>query len=153
MTLLSQFATILLGLLAGGSLLIATGLVPYWQSLKPAEFTRVFEANLAPVGGTMAVLTVLGTGSVMIVAGLALWMKLPNRLWLAAAATAALAMVATLPLYFGDANPLLAGGALSASATIAELATWQKMHWFRTVMGFLGLCCAVRAGYVTEKSN
>ncbi|WFE91087.1 DUF1772 domain-containing protein [Roseibium porphyridii] len=151
MKALLQFAAVLLGLLAGGSLLIATGLVPYWRSLDPAEFAQVFSANLLPVGGTMAVLTVLGTGSVMTVAAISIWKKQPTRFWLAAAAAATLLMVATLPAYFGTANPLLAGGTLGADASTAELATWQQMHWFRTVMGILGFYCAVRAGYVSEK--
>ena len=38
MKMFSQFATTMFGLLAGGMMLIATGLVPYWRSLDPAEF-------------------------------------------------------------------------------------------------------------------
>jgi len=150
---LSQFAIAMFGLLAGGTLLIAMGLVPYWQSLNPAEFTEVFRANLPTVGGTMAVLTVLGTVSMAVAAGHALWKKRANRLWLAAGAAATLMMVATVPFYFGAANPLLASGTLSAEAITAELATWQQVHWLRTLIGLLGLFCAVRAAYVTENSN
>ena len=153
MKLLSQITTTLLALLAGGSFLIAVGLVPYWQALNPTEFTQVFGASLSPVGGTMAVLTVLGAGLIVTVGLLALWKKQPNRLWLAASATATLTMVATVPLYFGAANPLLAGGTLSADAVTAEFGTWQRVHWFRTVMAIAGLFCAVRAGYVTEAND
>lgn len=152
MKMFSQFATTMFGLLAGGMVLIATGLVPYWRSLDPAEFTQVFATSLPTVGGTMIVLTILGTASMVAAAGLALWKKLPNRLWLAAGAAATLVMLACVPLYFGAANPLLAGGTLSADAITAELATWQQMHWFRTVIGILGVFCAVRAGYVTDKA-
>lgn len=150
MKIFTQIATTLVGLLAGGSLLIAIGLAPYWGSLDPAEFTEVFAANLSPVGGAMAVLTVLGTASMVIVAGLALWRKLPNRFWLAASAAFTLAMITTVPIYFGAANPLLASGTLAAEAIPAEFATWHLWHWFRTVMGIFALFCAVRAGYVTE---
>ena len=153
MTIVPQLATTLLGLLAGGSFLIAIGLAPYWQFLDPTDFTRVFSASLSPVDGTMAILTILGTGSMLISAGLALWKRQPNRLWLAASAAATLMMIVTVPFYFGAANPLLASGTLSADAIPAEFATWQQMHWFRTCMGILGLFCAVRAGYVTEQSN
>lgn len=149
MNTFSQIATALFGLLAGGMVLIATGLGPYWRSLDPAEFTQVFASSLPLVGGTMIALTILGTGSMVLAAGLSLWKKQPGRNWLIAGATATLIMFACVPAYFGAANPLLAGGTLSAEAIAAELATWQQMHWFRTVIGVFGLFCAVRAGYAT----
>lgn len=133
-------------------MLIAFGLVPYWRSLDPAEFTTVFSTSLPTVGGTMIFLTILGTGTIVIAAGVAAWKKLPSRNWLIAGAAGALIMLATVPFYFGAANPLLAGGTLSAEEITAELATWQKMHWFRTVFGVAGLFCATRAGYQRPKS-
>lgn len=151
MKFFSQLATTMFGLLAGGMLLIATGLVPYWRSLDPTEFTQVFSTSLPTVAGTMIVLTILGTGSMVLAAGLALWKKLPNRMWLATGAAATLIMLVCVPLYFGAANTLLAGGTLSAEAITAELTTWQQIHWFRTGVGILGLVCAIRAGYATAK--
>lgn len=153
MKILSQIATTLFGLLAGGMVLIATGLVPYWRALTPTEFTEVFATSLPTVGGTMIVLTILGTGSMVLAAGLALWKKLPNRLWLSAGAAATLVMLVCVPIYFGAANALLAGGTLTPDAITAELATWQQMHWFRTVVGILGLFCAVRAGYASASDG
>ena len=153
MKLLSQTATTLFGLLTGGMVLIATGLVPYWRSLDPAEFTQVFGPSLTTVGGTMIVLTILGTGSMVIAAGFAIWKKLPNRIWLAAGAAATLIMLACVPIYFGTANSLLAGGTLDADAITAELATWQQMHWFRTIVGIIGLFFAVGAGYASTENN
>ena len=84
MKIFSQFATTMFGLLAGGMVLIATGLVPYWRSLEPAAFTQVFAASLPTVGGTMIILTILGTGSMVLAAGLAKWKQLPDRLWCSA---------------------------------------------------------------------
>ncbi|MEL6299418.1 MAG: hypothetical protein AAFQ45_12685 [Pseudomonadota bacterium] len=153
MRIISQFATTMFGLLAGGMVLIATGLVPYWRSLEPAAFTQVFSTSLPTVGGTMIALTILGTGSMVLAAGLAMWKQLPEKLWLVAGAIATLVMLVCVPLYFGAANPLVAGGTLSADAITAELATWQQMHWFRTIVGVLGLFCAVRAGYVASRPN
>lgn len=147
MKIFSQIATTLFGLLAGGMVLIATGLVPYWRALAPTDFTEVFATSLPTVGGTMVVLTILGTGSMVLAAGLALRKKSPNRLWLSAGAAATLVMLVCVPIYFGGANAILAGGTLTPDAITAELATWQQMHWFRTIVGILGLCCAVRAGY------
>ena len=153
MNVLTQIATTFFGLLSGSMVLIATGFVPYWRSLEPAEFTQVFATSLPTVGGTMIVLTILGTSSMVLAAGLALWKRLPNRLWVAAGAAATLIMLVCVPIYFGSANPLLAGGTLSAEAITAELATWQQMHWFRTIVGILGLFCAVRAGYVSVRNS
>lgn len=150
---LSQIATTFFGLLSGGMVLIATGLVPYWRALDPSEFTQFFGTSLPTVGGTMIVLTVLATGTMVLSAGLSLWKKLPNRFWLASGALATLIMLITVPIYFGAANPLLAGETLSPEAITAELATWQQMHWLRTVVGILGLFCAVRAGYATQESS
>lgn len=153
MNIFSQTATVLYGLIAGGMLLIATGLVPYWLALDTVEFTQAFGTSLPTVGGTMIVLTILSTGSIVLTAGLALWKKLPSRVWLSAAAVASLAMLVCVPFYFGAANVALSSGTLSPDAITAERATWQQMHWFRTIVGILGLFCAVRAGYVAEKSN
>lgn len=153
MKLFSQFAITMFGLLAGGMLLIATGLVPYWRSLETAEFTEVFSTSLPAVGGTMIVLTILGTGSMVLAAGLAFWKKTRDRIWLAAGAAATLVMLICVPIYFGAANSLLAGGTLNADAITAELATWQQVHWFRTIVGILGLSFAVRTSYATDKSK
>lgn len=153
MKILSQIATTLFGLLAGGMVLIATGLVPYWRSLTPTEFTEVFATSLPTVGGTMIALTILGTGSMVLAAGLALWKKLPNRLWLSAGAAATLIMLVCVPIYFGAANALLAGGTLTPDTITAELTTWQQVHWFRTVVGILGLFCAMRAGYASASGS
>ncbi len=153
MRLISQIATTLFGLLAGGMTLLAAGLVPYWRALDTAEFTTAFSTSLPTVAGTMIVLTILATASMVLAAGLAILKKLPGRGWLAAGAAATVIMLVTVPLYFGAANPLLAGGTLSAEAIAAELATWQQMHWFRTIVGILGLFCAVRAGYAPQKTN
>ncbi|MEL7356646.1 MAG: hypothetical protein AAFN40_08790 [Cyanobacteria bacterium J06560_6] len=69
MNIFSQVATTLLGLLAGGMVLLALGLVPYWRSLDPVEFTPVFATSLPTVGGTMILLTILGTSTICIAAG------------------------------------------------------------------------------------
>ena len=152
MNIFLQIATTLLALLTGGMVLIAFGLVPYWRSLEPSEFTVAFSTSLPTVGGTMIILTVLSTPAIVAAAAIATWKKLPSRNLLIAGALAALIMLATVPLYFGTANSLLAGGTLSANEIADELVHWQKMHWFRTIMGVAGLFCVVRAGYQSLKN-
>lgn len=153
MKLLSQFATAMFGLLVGGMVLISTGLLPYWTAIDPMEFTKAFAASLPTLGGTMGILTILATVPMILVAGFALWKKQSNKLWLAAGAAATLIMLVTVPIYFGAANLLLAGGTLNAAETSAELATWQQMQWFRTIVGIVGFLCTVRAGYDPAKTN
>jgi len=143
----SQISVTLFGLISGGMLLIATGLVPYWRALDTAAFTEAFSQSLPTVGGTMIVLTILTTGTMVTAAGLAAWKKDPSRLWMSFGAAATLGMLVTVPLYFGTANSVLSVGALDPEAITAELAKWQQMHWIRTTLGILGLFCAVRAGY------
>jgi hypothetical protein len=134
-------------------LLIATGLTPYWREITSAEFTQAFAASLPTLGGTMGILTILATLPMLVAAGFALWKKQSNRLWLAAGAAATLIMLVTVPIYFGAANSLLAGGTLSPDAIVAEVATWQQMHWFRTIIGVVGFLCTVRASGITAKSH
>ena len=53
MNIPTQMAAVLLGLLGGALLLIAMGLVPYWQSLDPTEFTELFRENSPIIAGIM----------------------------------------------------------------------------------------------------
>ena len=149
----SQITTVLFGLLTGGMVLMALGLTPYWRSLEPAEFTKVFASSLPTVGRTMIILTILSTGTIVVAAGLATWKKLPTRSLLIAGAVGALIMLVTVPIYFGTANPLLASGTLEPSEIATELAKWQKIHWFRTTVGVIGLFCTIRAGYSLPKNT
>jgi len=148
----SQVATTLLGLLAGGMVLIALGLVPYWRAIDPAEFTTAFAASLPTVGGTMMILTLLATGSMILAAGVSTWKKAATSRWLIGGAVGTLVMLITVPLYFGAANSLLASGELGASEISSELAKWQQLHWFRTAVSVVALYCAVRSGYA-QPSN
>ena len=143
----TQVASVLFALLTGGMFLIAMGLVPYWQSVDPAEFTQVFNTSLPFVGGTMKNLTMVATLAIIVAAGLAFWQKLPGRYWTTAAAACAVGMFIMVPIYFGAANPTLAGGAGSPTEITAELNRWGQMHWVRTILSLIGMFCAVRAGY------
>ena len=144
----TQISSVFFALLTGGMFLIALGLVPYWQSVDPSEFTEVFNSSLPFVGGTMKNLTVVATLAMIVAAGLAFWKKTPGRNWTIAAAACAVGMFIMVPIYFGAANPTLAGGAGSPAEISAELARWGQMHWIRTTLSIVGMFCAVRGGYV-----
>ena len=147
MNILAQIATVLLGLLGGGLLLLGLGFLPYWQSLDPAEFTALFSANVPLIAAAMKPIGFSAAGITWLATGLAMWKKLPTRHWLLAASVFALCMLATFPVYFVGANAALAAGEMSAAAITAELVQWQQVHWVRTVAAILACLCAVRAGY------
>ena len=85
MNIPTQMAAVLLGLLGGALLLIAMGLVPYWQSLDPTEFTELFRENSPIIAGIMMPLGFTAAGLTWLATGLAVWKKLPSRYWLIAA--------------------------------------------------------------------
>ncbi len=138
MKVFAQISTLLLGLLTGGMVLMAFGLVPYWRSLDPLEFTRMFTNSLPTVGKTLVILTISSTVSVILAAGLAIWKKLPSRYWLTAGAVTTIIVLATVPIYFSSANVLLLHGNLSNIEITSELKTWQEIHMFRTIVVFWG---------------
>ena len=78
----AQIAALLLGLLGGGLLLLGLGLLPYWQSLDPVDFTQLFSGNVPLIGAAMKPLGFSATGITWLAMALAVWKKLPTRNWL-----------------------------------------------------------------------
>ncbi len=147
MNTLAQIAALLLGLLGGALLLLALGLVPYWQSLQPLEFTQWISTNSHYIANTMKPIGFSATGVTLLATGLAVWKKLHTRYWLIAASVCALCMLATFPIYFAGTNAALASGTMSAQEAADTLSTWQIVHWVRTIAAIVGCFCAVKAGY------
>ena len=145
MNIPSQIATVLLGLLAGALLLLAMGLVPYWQALEPSSLVPIFRDNSAHIASFMMPLGFSATGITWLALGLAVWKKMPSRNWLIAASVCALCMLATFPIYFSGANAALAEGAVPATELSNALNQWQLVHWVRTVAALAGCICALKA--------
>ena len=145
MSLIIMAAAGLLGLLGGALLLLALGFAPYWQSLDPAEFSRLFGANAPIIGAAMMPLGFSAAGLTWLSTVLAVWKKLPSRIWLVAASICALCMIMVFPLYFAGANAALIAGEMSGAEITAELTRWEKMHWLRTIAAIVGCFCAINA--------
>ena len=145
MNILPQIATVLLGFLAGALLLLALGLVPYWQALDPASFVPIFRDNSAHIASFMMPLGFSATGLTWLALGLAMWKKTPSRNWLIAASVCALCMLATFPIYFSGANAALAEGAVPVAEISHALSQWQTVHWVRTIAAIAGCVCALKA--------
>ncbi len=145
MNIPTQIATVLLGLLAGALLLLAMGLVPYWQALEPASFVSIFRDNSGHIASFMMPLGFSATGITWVALGLAIWKKMPSKNWLIAASICALCMLATFPIYFSGANAALADGAVPATELANALSQWQLVHWVRTLAATAGCICALKA--------
>ena len=136
-------STASLGLFAGGMLTEGCVLVPYWRSLKPADFFEWYAANGRRLQGFFGPLTSV-TALLALAAGLlSLWEGHPGG-WLAVlAAAVSLAVVATFLLYFQKANASFASASLRAEDVAAQLARWAKWHWWRTGLSFVALASAM----------
>lgn len=142
--LFAFLAVATLGLLAGGMLLIAVAIAPFWASLEPAEFVRGFRESAPLIGQIMFPLGASSTILVVAAAGLARRASSPSLPWFALAAVLAVVVAGTYPLYFASANAALAEGSLDASQVAAELSRWRSWHWARTGAGVVGFLAALR---------
>jgi hypothetical protein len=104
---------LVLGLLAGGMLVIGVSLVSFWKSLSPSDFQAWFASHSHLVGRVMIPLGVGGV-AVTVAAVAACWRgKAPGRGWLLIAAVSAICVMVTYPLFFEATNAAFVHGGLS----------------------------------------
>jgi hypothetical protein len=136
---------LLLGLLAGGMLVIGVSLVSFWKSLSPSDFQAWFASHSHLVGRLMIPLGAGGI-AVTVAAVVACWRRSPTgRRWLLIAAVSALGVMITYPLFFQAINDAFVRGGLSDSAARSLLDRWATWHWIRTGLGTFGFFAALRA--------
>ena len=136
---------LVLGLLAGGMLVIGISLVTFWKSLPPSHFQAWFASHSHLVGRVMIP---LGVGSVAatVAAVVAGWRgPAPARRWLLIAAGSAIGVMVTYPLFFEATNAAFVRGGLSDSEARSLLERWEMWHWIRTGLGVLSFVAALRA--------
>ena len=142
---LMMLTCLLIGLLAGGMLVIGVSFVSLWKSLSPSDFQAWFASYSHLIGRLMIP---LGAGSVAAtLATLVAYWSGPatRRRWLVIAALSAIGVMATYPIFFAGANESLVRGGLSDSAVRSLLDRWATWHWIRTGLGILGFLAALRA--------
>ena len=142
--MLAFASAVLLGLLTGAMLLIACALVPFWQSVPPAEFRAWFAANSGRLGRVMIPLGIASAlasvGSVVTGGSSA------ARGWRLGSAAAALGVGAITMLVNEPANRRFAApDALGDAETTALLGRWAAWHWGRVALGLAGFYSALRA--------
>jgi hypothetical protein len=136
---------LVLGMLAGGMLVIGVSLVSFWKSLSPSDFQAWFASHSHLVGRLMIPLGV-GAIAITVAAVVACWRgSTTARRWLLIAAVSALGVMVTYPLFFEAANAAFERGGLSDAAVRPLLDRWATWHWLRTGLGALGFFAALRA--------
>ena len=136
---------LVLGLLAGGMLVIGVSFVSFWKSLSPSDFQAWFASHSHLVGRLMIPLGV-GSIAVTVAAVVACWRgSAPSRRWLLIAAVSVMGVMVTYPLFFAATNEAFARGGLSEAVARSLLDRWATWHWVRTGLGALGFVAALRA--------
>jgi hypothetical protein len=140
---LAVSTAVLVGLLAGGMVLIKVVLVPFWRGAPPADFRDWFAAHS---GRIRALMVPLGAGAGVVGAASAVVQLVQGRRESApasvAAAGATAGVVAITVTVNEPANHRFVGGALTDSETAELLGRWARWHDVRVV---LGLAAAVAA--------
>jgi hypothetical protein len=144
-SLLMVLSSLVLGLLAGGMLVIGVALIPFWRSLPATDFQAWFASHSHLIGRLMIP---LGVGGVAVtVASLVACWRQPGarRRWLLVAAISVVGVMVTYPIFFAAANGAFERGGLSDPAVRALLDRWTSWHWLRTGLGTLGFFAALQA--------
>ncbi len=139
---LMKTSVLLLGVFAGAMLTEGMVLVPYWQSLSPAEFFKWYAANDRRLLSYFGRLTAATAIVALAAAILALATGHPGRADALVAAVSMVVVVASFPLYFKRANERFAAASIPAAEVAAELARWSAWHWMRTAISFVALAVA-----------
>jgi hypothetical protein len=136
---------LILGLLAGGMLVIGVSFVSFWRSLSPGDFQAWFASHSHLIGRLMIPLGAGGV-TVAVAAVIGCWRgSVTRRRWLLIAAVLIVGVMVTYPIFFASANAAFERGGLSDPAVHALLDRWTAWHWARTVLGILGFLAALRA--------
>src|SRR5215470_7841249 len=110
---LMTLACLVLGLLAGGMLVIGVAFVSFWKSLSPSAFQAWFASYSHLIGRLMIPLG-FGGVAVTVAAVVACWRSPATcRQWLLIAAFSAIAVMVTYPLFFDATNEAFVRGGLS----------------------------------------
>lgn len=142
---LMMLTCLVLGLLAGGMLVIGVSVVSFWKSLSPSDFQAWFASYSHLIGRLMIPLGAGGV-AVTVVAVVACWRGPATcRRWLLIAAFSVVGVMVTYPIFFTATNEAFVRGGLSDSVVRSMLDRWATWHWIRTGLGIVGFFAALRA--------
>jgi hypothetical protein len=132
-----------IGVFAGAMLTEGLVLVPYWRSLRPAEFFAWYSANGQRLQGFFGPLTAVTALLSIASALLSLWQGHPGRWPTVLAAALLIAVVSTFYLYFRKANASFTAASISDVKLGAELTRWATWHWWRVGLSFAASVAAM----------
>ena len=142
---LALLTAVLVGLLAGGMVLIEVVLLPFWRSVPPEDFRRWFTANAPRI---RALMVPLGTGAGVVAAASAVAHVAEGSTGAPASVAAAGATAGVVGITVAvnePANARFTAGALTDSETAQLLGRWARWHDARVVLGLAATLAAVLA--------
>lgn len=134
-TVCGCIAVMVLGLSCGAMLTGAAVVVPYWRSLPAPDFLAWFAANAQRMQFFFGLLQ---SGAILFGVASAVLFGIvgrPGRLLFAIATVLAVAVLATYPVYFREANASFVAATIPLDQVAAELARWASWQWVRTTLG------------------
>lgn len=143
--LLRLFTAVLLGASFGAILTGAGLMVPYWQSLPPAEFLAWFGANAKRMLGFFGPLQASSTLVAVVSAAAATWTGHPSKSLAMLAAILAVAVLGLYPAYFQRANAVFETAKIAQTDVPAALAQWASWQWIRTAIAAASFIAALQA--------
>jgi hypothetical protein len=136
-------AAVVLGLAAGAMLAEGALLVPYWRALPPRVFLAWYAANAERLVAFFGPLEVAAAALALLAAVLHWSRRTRSRVPFTLAATLAVVVLLSFPIYFRDVNASFATGTIAVDAVPGELARWARWHWCRTALGVAACVSAV----------
>jgi hypothetical protein len=140
---LAAVTAVLVGLLAGGMVLIEVVLVPFWRGAPAADFREWFTAHS---GRIRALMGSLGAGAGVVAAASAVAHVTEGGKGAPASVAAAGATAGVVGITVavnGPANRRFAAGALTDNETEELLDRWARWHHARVVLGVAATVAAV----------
>lgn len=132
-----------LGLSAGALLAEACILVPMWRSQDPESFLSWYRHHAGLLLEFFGPLEVISGVFVVAATAFAWFGDLPGFRLLLGSTSLTLAVLASFPLYFKNANASFAAQSIQAAEVSDELARWAKWHWARTGLAILAFLLAI----------
>jgi hypothetical protein len=140
---LAVLTAVLVGLLAGGMVLIEVVLVPFWRGVPPARFREWFTAHADRIRALMVPLGAGAGGAAVASAAAGVAEGDGGAAASAVAAAATVGVVGITVTINEPANHRFTTGALTDTATTELLDRWARWHHVRVA---LGLAATVAAG-------
>jgi len=150
MSKIIQLLTIALnGAFIGAMILIATVLVPFWQSSEPQLFLDWFSSYGNMIGKLMIP---LGPG-VLILAIITFFVSKENTILWGLTIVFMLINILYFPIYYLPTNNSFTEQTIELTQVSNELSTWLNFHWQRVLFAMAALITSILAVTKNQSKN